>query len=169
MRGQWSTSLAKLLAGARYLLPWLFMVGLALPPMAYISHGFAVMNVQSMDDDIGNELDCDARPISNVDVGSTGINGLEAVHDELLLQLYNHVTLEHNPQGLLLDNSVAKSARLGVHRVIITSISDNIESTITATNGIAPKSYATISKSLAVLLPIGITTPAIINWVTSPT
>nr|GMD62962.1 hypothetical protein CR513_45203 [Ipomoea batatas] len=127
------------------------------------------IHLPSMYDDIGNELDCDARPISYVDVGSTGINGLEAVHDELLLHLYNHVTLEHNPQGLLLDNSVAKSARLGVHRVIITSISDNIESTITATNGIAPKSYATISKSLAVLLPIGITTPAIINWVTSPT
>lgn len=35
--GNWITSLAEGLAGARYLLPWLLMVGSALPPIAYIS------------------------------------------------------------------------------------------------------------------------------------
>lgn len=122
-----------------------------------------------MDDDIGNILDCDAPSISNVDIGSSAINCLEAVHDELLLQRDNHVPLEHNPERPILDNSMAKSTRPGVNRVIISGVSDNIEFSITTTNGVSAKTNTTVGKALPVLLPVGVTTPAIINGVTSST
>ncbi|RDX74976.1 hypothetical protein CR513_45203, partial [Mucuna pruriens] len=127
------------------------------------------MNVQAMDDDIGNKLDCDACPISNVHIHSSCINGLEAVHDQLLLQLNNHVPLEHNPEGSVLDHSMAKSAGFWVHRVIISGVSHHIELAITATNGISTKANATIRKTLPVALPVRVTTPAIINGVASST
>lgn len=68
--------------------------------------GFAVMDVETMDDNICHILDCDAASISNVHIGSSPINCLEAVHNKLLLQLYHHVTLEHNPQRPVLDHCV---------------------------------------------------------------
>lgn len=45
----------------------------------------AVMNMQPMDDHVGDELDGDARTISDVDVHAAAVDGLEAVHDEFLL------------------------------------------------------------------------------------
>lgn len=122
-----------------------------------------------MNYDICNKLDCDACSISNVNIDSAAINGLEAVHDELLLQLYHHVSLEHNPERLVLDDSVAKSTGSGVNRIIITRVSDNIEATITTTNGISAKTNAAVCKTLAVFLPVWITTPAVINWIASST
>lgn len=127
------------------------------------------MNVEAMDNNIGNKLDSDTSAIGNVNIVSTGINGFETVHNELLFQLYDHVAAEHNPQGLLLDNSMTNSTRLWVNRVIVARISDNIVTTITTTNGITPKSNATISKTLAILLPIGVTSPAVINRISCPT
>jgi hypothetical protein len=65
------------------------------------------MNVKTMNDDIGDKLDGDASTIGYMDVGATGINGLETIHDQLLFQLYHHIPFEHNPQRLLLDDSMA--------------------------------------------------------------
>lgn len=127
------------------------------------------MDVQTMDDDIGNILNCDAASISNVDIGTTAINGLEAVDNELLLQLNDHVTLENNPEGPVLNNSVTEGAGLGVDRVVITGVSDHVEATITATDGVSSKTNATVSKAFAVLVPVAVTAPAVINGITSST
>lgn len=131
--------------------------------------GFAVMDVKTVYYDICDILDCDAASISNVNIGSSPINGLEAVHDELLRQLDHHVTLEHNPERPVLDHSVAQSAGLGVHRVIVSGVSDHIEATITTTNCVPTEPNATVCKALPVTVPIGVTAPAIINGVTSST
>jgi hypothetical protein len=65
------------------------------------------MYVETMNYDICDKLDGDASPIGNVNIGSTSIDGLEAVHDELLLEGNHHVPLEHNPQRLVLNDSMA--------------------------------------------------------------
>lgn len=66
-------------------------------PHHSIASGLAVMNVETMNDYICNKLNSDARTISNVDIGPTAINGLEAVHYKFLFQLYHHVPFEYNP------------------------------------------------------------------------
>lgn len=58
---------------------------------------FAVVDVEAMDDDIRDELDGNAGAVSYVDVGAACVDGLEAVHDQLLLQRDHHVALEHDP------------------------------------------------------------------------
>lgn len=55
------------------------------------------MDMDTMDDDIGDELDGNAGTKGNVDIGATTIDGLEAVHDEFLLEGDHHVPLEHDP------------------------------------------------------------------------
>lgn len=122
-----------------------------------------------MNDDISNKLNRDTRSVGNVDIGATTINGLEAVHDQFLFQLNDHVSFEDNPERLVLDNSVAQSARFWVNRIIIAWVSDDIEAAITSANGIPAKTNSTISKALAVLLPVGVTPPAVINWIASST
>lgn len=57
----------------------------------------AVMDMEAVDDDIGDELDSDACAISNVDVDATAIDGLKAVHEELLFESDDHVPFEHDP------------------------------------------------------------------------
>jgi hypothetical protein len=64
---------------------------------------------------------------------------------------------------------MAECARLRVDWVIITSISDNVEAAISATNGIAAKANATVSKPLAVPVPVRVTTPAVIYWIACST
>ena len=121
------------------------------------------MYVEAVNYDIGDKLDGDASPIGNVDIGTTSIDGLEAVHDELLLEGNHHVPLEHNPQRLLLNDSMAQCAWFWVNRVIVARVTNNIVSSIATTNGIASKTDATVSKALSVELPVGIASPAIIN------
>lgn len=123
------------------------------------------MHIDTMDDNISDELNCDAGSISNVYIHTTPINGLEAVHDELFLQSDHHVALKHNPKGFILDYSVSDSSRFGVHRIIITWVSYNIEPPIAASNSISPKPNRAISEALSVALPVLITSPAIIYWV----
>lgn len=50
-----------------------------------------------MDDHIRHELDRDASSKRDVNIGTAAIDGLEAVHDEFLLQRDHHVSLEHDP------------------------------------------------------------------------
>lgn len=66
----------------------------------------AVMNVDSMDDDVRHVLDGDARAIGDVHIGPASVDGLEAVHDQFLLEGDHHVALEYNPEGPVLDHGV---------------------------------------------------------------
>lgn len=50
-----------------------------------IASGLAIMDVETMDDDIGHKLDCNASPIGDVDIDTSCINCLKAIHEELLL------------------------------------------------------------------------------------
>lgn len=114
-----------------------------------IASGFAVVDVETMDDDIGNKLNGYAPAISNVDICTTTIYGLEAVHDKLLLQSDHHVALENNPEGPVLDDSMPEGARPWVDRVVIMRISHNIDFAITTANCIASKTNPTVGQPLA--------------------
>lgn len=50
-----------------------------------------VVDVQAVDDDIVHVLNGDARATRDVHIGAPPVDGLEAVHDELVLQLDVHV------------------------------------------------------------------------------
>ena len=125
------------------------------------------MDVQAMDDDIRNELDRDACAVSNVHIDSTSIYGLEAVHDQLLLQRDDHVALEDDPQRLVLDDSVAQGARPRVDRVVVASVCDHIVAAVAATNGIATEANPAVREALAVPLPVGVAAPAVVDGVAS--
>ena len=127
------------------------------------------MNVKTMDDDVGDKLDSDASTVGYIDISTTTINGLETVHNQLLFQLYHHISLEHNPQRLILDNRMAKSSWFGVNNVFISGVSDNVEASITTTNSVASKTDPTIGEAFAVLMPVTVTTPTVIDWVTGST
>lgn len=122
-----------------------------------------------MNDDVSHKLDCDAGSIGYVNVGPTTINGLEAVHDQFLLQLNHHIPLEDNPERLVLNDRMAQSTWFWVNRVIVTGVSDNIEAAITTPDCISSKTNATVCKTLAVFLPVGITAPAVINGIAGST
>lgn len=103
-----------------------------------------VMNVQTMNYNVGHVLDGNARSSSNVDAGSSTVDGLEGVHDQLLLQLYHHVTFEDDPEWLILYYTVSECTWLGTHRVI-PCIRYHIYFPISATNGMLPKPNRTVS------------------------
>lgn len=128
-----------------------------------IASGLAVMDVDSVDDDVGNILDGDTCTISNVDVRATPIYGLEAVHYEFLLEGDHHITLEHDPEWPVLDHCMPKGAWLWVDRIIVAGIGDSVEASIAPTYCIAPEPNTAISQPLAVAVPICVTAPAVVN------
>lgn len=134
-----------------------------------IASGLAVMDVKTMNNNVGDVLNGDASSICNVDIGTAAVDGLEAVHDQLLLQHYDHVPLEDNPERLVLDHSMAQGAWPWVDRVVIARVGDDIESAIAATNGIATKADAAVGQALAILVPVAIAPPTVINWIPSST
>ena len=128
-----------------------------------VACALTIMYMETVNYDIRDKLDGDASPVGNVDIGSTSIYGLEAVHDKLLLEGNHHVPLEHNPQRLVLNDSVAYSPWSWGNRVIIARVTNNIVFSIATSDSIASKTNATVSKALPVELPMGITSPTIIN------
>lgn len=104
------------------------------------------MNMNTVDDDISNELNGNAGPISNVHVGPASINRLKAVHDELLLQGDHHVSLEHYPQGSVLDDGMAECARPWVDWVVITWVAHYVVLAVTTADSVAPKANGTVSQ-----------------------
>ena len=134
-----------------------------------VSSRLAVMNVETMDDDVGDKLNSDASTIGTVDIHTTTIDGLEVVHDELLLQSDDHVALEHSTEGLVLDHSVTEGPWARVHRIIITWVGHMVVSTIATTNCIAAEASAAVCKVLAVEVPVWVASPAVVNGISSST
>ena len=47
--------------------------------------GFTVMNMDVVDDDVGDVLECDAAVAGDLDVGAATVNGFVTVEDEFVL------------------------------------------------------------------------------------
>lgn len=134
-----------------------------------IASRLTIMDMDAMDDDIGDELDGNAGSISNVNVEATTINGFEAVHNEFLFEGDHHVSLEHNPQRPILNNGMTEGARSGVHRVIVPWVCYYVVPSVTATDGVAAKTNGAISQTLSPEVPTLVAAPAVIHWITRPT
>ncbi|GLJ17494.1 hypothetical protein SUGI_0304330 [Cryptomeria japonica] len=127
-------------------------------PNICISRRFTVVDMNSMNDNIGHILNCNASSICYMNIGTSTINSLITVHDKLLLEL-------NNPERFGLNNSVPQSARSRIDRVIVIWICNYIISSILTSNGVFAKSDGTISQSLSVVNPVRITTPTVIDGV----
>lgn len=130
--------------------------------------GLAVVDVESVDDDVSDVLDGDAGTAGDVNVSASAVNGLEAVHDELLLERDDHIPLEDDPERLILDDTIAEGALSRVDRVIVAGVGDNVDLAIAATNGIAAEADAAVSQALAVIVPVLIAAPAVVDGVACP-
>lgn len=72
-----------------------------------ISSSLAVVDVDTVDNDVGHVLDGDARAAGNVNIRSTAVYGLERVHDKLFFKIYDHITRENDPERLVLDHCIS--------------------------------------------------------------
>lgn len=127
-----------------------------------------IMYVQPMDDHIRHVLYRYAWPTSNVDARASAVDCLERVDHQLFLELDHHITLENDPQWLLLDDTVPKCAWLRVHGVVA-RVSHHVNLAVSAPDGVLTEPDRAVCQPLPVLLPIAVTPPAVINWVTCPT
>ena len=134
-----------------------------------VPRGHAVVNVDAVDDDVAHVLQGHAAPAGDVHIGSSPVYGLEAVDDELVLEFDEHVGGEGNPQGLSLDHSVPESARSGVDGVLVGGVGDHIELTALAAHSVLAEPNAAVGEALPVVLPVGVTPPAVVNGVTGET
>lgn len=64
-----------------------------------------------------------------------------------------------------MNDSIPQGASFGVDDVIVRGIGDHINAAITAAKGIAAKADATVSQALAVVVPVRVASPAIIDRV----
>lgn len=130
-----------------------------------VAGGAAVVDVEAVDDDVGDVLDGDAGPVGDVHVGAPAVDGLEAVHDELLGEGDDHVALEDDPQRLVLDDGVPEGALLGVHGVVVASVGDHVDLAVAAADGVAAEADAAVGEALAVVVPVRVAAPAVVDGV----
>ena len=71
-----------------------------------------VVDLNSMDDDVVDELEGEASTAGNVHIDASSINGLVAGHDELLLQGDHHAAFEDDPQWAVTCNRMPESSWL---------------------------------------------------------
>lgn len=125
--------------------------------------------MQPVNNDIGHILNSNASTICYVNISPTPIDCFKTVHDQFLFQLYDHVALEHDPEGFVLDDSVAECPRAGVDGVIVRGVCDNVKATVAASDGAAPKADAAVRQALAIAVPVRVAPPAIVNRVSGTT
>lgn len=130
-----------------------------------VAGGLAVVDVDVVDDDVGDVLEGYAAVADDVDVGAAAVDGLEAVHDELVLELDGHVGGEDDPEGLGLDDGVAESAWDGAGWVTVGGVGDDVDLAAFAAEGVAAKTDAAVGEALAVSGPVGVAAPAVVNGV----
>lgn len=72
-----------------------------------ISGRYAVVYVNSVDYDVGDVLKSKTCAMRDMNFGASSVDGLEAIHDQLLLQRDHHVVFKYNPKRLHLDDRMS--------------------------------------------------------------
>ena len=124
------------------------------------------MNMNPMYDNVRHVLYRDACTVSYVDVDATTIYRLEAVHDEFLLQCYDHVAFEDDPKRLDLDHGVTECTRFRVNRVIVVRVAYYVVTSVSASYCVASEADCADGEVFSPELPFPVTTPAIVDGVT---
>jgi len=104
----------------------------------------AVMNVQVVDDDVADELQRETGASGDVHVVAATVERLEAVHDELLLQLDVHVAAEDDPKRLLLNDAVAERAGLGVDHVVVAVVGHHVNLPVSTSDSVLAEAQRAI-------------------------
>lgn len=129
----------------------------------------AVVDVDVVDDDVGDVLEGDAAVARDVDVGAAAVHGFEAVEDELVLQVNGHVRGKHDPERFVLDDGVAERAGDGVGRVAVRWVRHHVDLPALPAHGVFAESDAALRQLLAVGRPVGVAAPAVVDWVSGET
>lgn len=124
-----------------------------------------MVDMDVVNDDIGDVLEGDAATASDVDVGTTAIEGFVGVEDEFFGEVDDHVGGEDDPKGFLLYDSVPECAGEGIDGVMVGGIRDNVNSAAFAAEGVLAEANGAIGEALAVQLPVWIAPPAVVDWV----
>uniref|UniRef100_A0A6N2LGL1 Uncharacterized protein n=1 Tax=Salix viminalis TaxID=40686 RepID=A0A6N2LGL1_SALVM len=124
-----------------------------------------VMDPNSMNDYVLDELYCDSSTIRDVYMMPTPINRLMARHNQLFRQLNVHVLRKYDPQRLRLDHSMSQSPWFRVQDIVIRIFSHHVYPSSHSSNCPTPKTKCTFCQTLAVFGPVPPAPPAPVNWV----
>lgn len=128
-----------------------------------------MVDMDVVDDDVGDVLEGYAAVSGDVDVGAAAVDGFEAVEDELVFEFDQHVGGEDDPEGFVLDDGVPESAGFRVSCVVVGGVDDDVDLTAFAADGVAAEANAAVGESLAVCLPVWVAPPAIVDGVAGET
>ncbi len=129
----------------------------------------AIVNVDPVHDDVGNELDRQASTSCYVYVRAPSVQGLETVHHQLLFQLDQHVLLEDDPQRLVLYGAPPQCPWSWVHDVVVAVVCNDVDLSVLSSYCVSPESDCTICQALSVARPVWVAPPAVVDWVASST
>ena len=130
-----------------------------------VPRGLTVMDMNPMHNNVGNVLDREARAVCDVDVDAAAVDGLEAVHDQLLLQGDHHVALEDDPERLVLDHGVAERSRSGGDGIVVAGVGYDVVAAVAAADRVAAESDRAVGEAFAAELPFAVAAPAVVDWV----
>ena len=120
-----------------------------------VAGGLAVVDVDVVDDDVGDVLEGDAASAGDVDGVAAAVDGLEGVDDELGFEFDCHVGGEGDPEGFGLDDGVAESAGCWVGGVAVGGVGDDVDLAAFAAHCVCAEADAAVGELLAVVGPVG--------------
>ncbi|RWW07948.1 hypothetical protein GW17_00028641, partial [Ensete ventricosum] len=108
----------------------------------------------------------DAGAAGDVDHRAAAVDGLEAVHQQLLIEVDGHVAGKGDPQGALLDDAVPERAQGRAHRVPVRRVCHHVDRPALPAHGVPPEPDAAVRQALPVLPPVRARAPpAVIDGV----
>lgn len=113
-------------------------------------------------DDVVNILEGYAADAGDRHVGVAGVDGLVAVDDELMFEIYGHFGSENDPQRLGLDHGMAEIAQLGVHSVEVGGVGDDVDHSAFAAHRCSPEPNEVVRQALAIVSPVRVALPAVV-------
>lgn len=125
-----------------------------------------IVDANSVDDHVLDKLEGDAGSAGDVDLGSSTVDGLVSLHDQLLVKPDDHVTFEDDPQRLLLDHGVTERPRRGIRRVVRV-VRHDIDPPILPADGFPAEPKPARRQPFPVSFPIRMAPPATVDWICS--
>ena len=130
-----------------------------------VPRGFAVVNVDVVDDDVAHLLDREASVAGDLHVRASPVDGFVASDDELVPEFDPHVAGEDDPERLRLDHGVAEGSGGRVRRVVVGGVGDEVKAAAFAAERALSEADGAVGEALAVLRPVWVAAPAVVDWV----
>ena len=123
-----------------------------------------VVYVDAKNYDMGDVLDGDLGAAHNMDSGAPAVDGLEARHDQLRIQLDRHAVGEDDPQRLRARDAVAQRPEGWVLRVVAVA-GHHVDLAILPADGVSTEPDRAVRQRLPVAPPVRIAPPTIVDGV----